>query len=104
MFGLGKWIDYPITGNDVRRYKPHPDGVFRALETAGIPPERGLVVRDSPKDIKAGRIAGTKTGIALWGVRDESQFDGLHADYGFQTPHQLLITVVSGNSSKASWE
>ncbi len=101
---LGKWIDYPITGDDVRRPKPHPEGVFRALEAAGIPPERGLVVGDSPKDIEAGRIAGTKTGIALWGVRDESLFDGVHADYGFQTPHQLLMTVVPGNRSEASGE
>ncbi len=97
--GLGKWIDCKVTGDDVRRYKPDPEGIFKALEAIGVPPEKSLMVGDSPKDVEAGKVAGAKTGIALWGIHDESLFDSVHADYRFQSPLQILQAVVPKNLS-----
>lgn len=94
VLGLGKWIDFKVTGDDVSRFKPDPEGVFKALKAIGVPPEKSLMVGDSPKDIEAGKVAGTKTGIALWGILNESLFDNVHADYRFQSPHQILQAVV----------
>ncbi len=92
--GLDKWINYPVTGDDVERYKPDPEGVFKALAALDVPAREALMVGDSPKDILAGRAAGTKTGAALWGTNGPSRFDGLEADYWFETPRELLKTVL----------
>ena len=99
VLGLEKWIDCKVTGDDVRQYKPDPEGIFKALEAIGVPPEKSLMVGDSPKDVEAGRVAGAKTGIALWGIHNESLFDSVHADYRFQSPLQILQAVVPENLS-----
>jgi HAD superfamily hydrolase (TIGR01549 family) len=91
---LEKWMAFSVTGDDVENYKPDPEGVLKALAALDVPARQALMVGDSPKDILAGRAAGTKTGAALWGVNDPSRFDGLEADYWFETPGDLLNTVL----------
>lgn len=97
LLGLGRWFASPVTGDDVERYKPDPEGVLRAMSAAGVPAQRSgrvLVVGDSPYDVQAGRAAGAKTGIALWGVGDVARFDGVEADFRFETPADLLRAVL----------
>jgi pyrophosphatase PpaX len=104
LLGLGRWFASPVTGDDVERYKPDPEGVRRAMSAAGVPAERSgraLVVGDSPYDIQAGRAAGTKTGVALWGVGDISRFDGVEADFRFETPADLVRAVLPVSSGTA---
>ncbi|MFQ5915789.1 MAG: HAD family hydrolase [Nitrospinota bacterium] len=97
LLNLGRWFPSPVTGDDVRKYKPDPEGVLKALAGMGIPAhrsDRALVVGDSPYDVLAGRAAGTRTGIALWGVTDPSRFAGVEADFRFRQPPDLTNAVL----------
>jgi len=46
--------------------KPHPDPVHFALDKLGVSAGEARFVGDSPRDMAAGRAAGTRT-AALWG-------------------------------------
>ncbi len=47
-----------ITGDDVSKGKPDPEGYLKAASQLGVCPERCIVVEDSPAGILAGRCAG----------------------------------------------
>lgn len=50
-----------LTRDDVRRTKPHPDQLLRALHCLQAHPTRSLMVGDHPMDIQGGRAAGMFT-------------------------------------------
>lgn len=47
-----------ISGDDVSKGKPDPEGYLKAANRLGVPPERCIVVEDSLAGILAGRHAG----------------------------------------------
>jgi sugar-phosphatase len=47
-----------ISGDDVSKGKPSPEGYLKAASRLGVRPERCIVVEDSPAGILAGRHAG----------------------------------------------
>lgn len=53
-----------ISGDDVSKGKPDPEGYLKAASRLGIPPERCIVVEDSP----AGILAGQRAGMRIVGV------------------------------------
>jgi len=59
-----------VGGDTCPERKPHPAPLLRAMEGLGIPPERVLMVGDSPVDIEAGKRAGVSTCGVLWGFGD----------------------------------
>jgi len=50
-----------VSIDDVKKGKPHPEPIHRALEELQVPPARAWMVGDSPADIEAGHAAGVKT-------------------------------------------
>src|SRR6185437_11882955 len=65
---LGLWerIEHLVSGTDVVRPKPDPEGVFQAAQALGVPVENILLAGDSPADVQAGRAAGARTAAVLW--------------------------------------
>lgn len=55
-----------ITDDDVKRPKPHPDGLLAALAALGAEPGDAVYIGDSRGDLEAGRAAGTRVAAALW--------------------------------------
>lgn len=51
-------IDVLVTGNDVRAYKPDPEGINMALEQLHVASSRAIMFGDSEKDIRAAHNAG----------------------------------------------
>jgi mannitol-1-/sugar-/sorbitol-6-phosphatase len=49
-----------ISGDDVTKGKPDPEGYLKAASVLGVSPERCVVVEDTPTGILAGRSAGMK--------------------------------------------
>lgn len=57
--GIEGLTDVETSSDDAERSKPHPDIFAAALEKLDLPPERTIVVGDSPYDAEAARRAGT---------------------------------------------
>jgi pyrophosphatase PpaX len=88
------WFKTVVTGEDVGRPKPDPEGVQRALQGLSLSQSRVLMVGDSASDIQAGKKAGVITGAALWGRKDLRDLWGPLAsqarpDLEFQTVTEL---------------
>ena len=47
-----------ITLDDVSRFKPHPEGYWKAAEQLNVAPDNCVVVEDAPVGIRAGHRAG----------------------------------------------
>jgi pyrophosphatase PpaX len=66
LFGLGDYFEVTVFFDDVAQSKPHPAGVLRALELLGEPPERAVMVGDSPLDIESASRAGVRSLGVRW--------------------------------------
>jgi len=91
---LKRYFAAVVTGEDVTRYKPDPEGIQMVLEKMGVRPSRVIMVGDSASDIQAGRNAGVMTGAALWGSKAMRDLWGPIAsqagpDFEFQTVAEL---------------
>ena len=49
-----------VGADDVVRGKPSPEGYLQAARLFGVPPERCIVLEDTPAGAQAGRAAGAK--------------------------------------------
>jgi len=84
-----------VTGEDVSRSKPDPEGVQLALMRLEAPPEEAMLVGDSPLDIQAGRAAGVETGAALWGTKQRQELLTSTPDYVFPSVPDFIDHVRS---------
>lgn len=70
-------LPYPpacvISGDTTNNRKPHPEPMLLACRQAGSLPGQCLYVGDAERDIAAGRKAGMKTLVALFGYIDHHE-------------------------------
>ncbi len=64
-----------IGGEDVKQHKPHPQGLFEALERLECSPECVMYVGDSVVDAELAKRAGVPLIIVLSGTTPRAQFD-----------------------------
>jgi len=64
--GLEPWIEFSVTGDEVPRSKPAPDGLLAVAAAAGLPPADLVYVGDSPLDVAAAAAAGAGFLGAAW--------------------------------------
>jgi len=90
---LSKYFDLIVGGDTFGEKKPSPIPVLKTLEILGEGPERAIVVGDTEADIKAGKSAGTKTALALWGyVKLNSEIP----DFTLSRPIDLIKLIDRG--------
>lgn len=83
--GLEKYFPVVITGDDIEFNKPHPQGIWLALQRLRVESRRAAYVGDMPADIEAGRAAGVRTAGALWHSRFRDEVIACKPDYLFET-------------------
>ena len=69
-----------VTGQTCKRTKPHPDPVLAALARLGVDASSGLMVGDTPVDIRAGKSAGAQTVGVLTGFGEREELERAGAD------------------------
>jgi phosphoglycolate phosphatase len=80
-----------ISGDDAAKPKPSPETLLLACRQIGVKPQTCVYVGDAERDIEAGKAAGMKTVVALFGYLDKS--DKPHewgADALIETPQAFL--------------
>ncbi|MCC6301480.1 MAG: phosphoglycolate phosphatase [Gammaproteobacteria bacterium] len=84
--GLAARAACVISGDSTRNRKPHPEPLLHASALIGVAPEQCLYIGDARRDIEAGRAAGMKTLVAMFGYLGEDDqphewdADGMIAD------------------------
>jgi beta-phosphoglucomutase-like phosphatase (HAD superfamily) len=58
-------FDAVMTGDQVRRGKPHPEPYRRAMRMLGIRPRHAVVIENAPNGIRSARLAGAGLIVAL---------------------------------------
>ena len=99
--GAAGLFDLVLTVEDVRRHKPDPEVLFKALELLGAPATQALLVGDSDKDLQAGNAAGVATALYLpaHNLRfyDEAQLRRWRPDYVIRDFRELLPPSERGS-------
>ena len=70
--GLTQRAACVISGDDAPQPKPSPATLLLACERANVKPEDCIYIGDAERDIQAGKAAGMKTVVAMYGYIDSS--------------------------------
>lgn len=63
---MTNFFDVIVTGDDVKKPKPHPEGVVKAVSLLGVENNEAIFIGDSDADILAGREANIFTVGVQW--------------------------------------
>jgi len=86
---LAHYFDLIVSGNDVTRHKPHPEGILKVLKNFSLRPEQVLMVGDSLSDVKASRAAGVRIASVLWDTHDHDRILQSGTDFVFYKTGEL---------------
>jgi len=84
--GLMDFFSVVVTGRDVARRKPDPEGLLKCTQALGVEPSEAVYVGDTPADIQASRAAGMAAVGVLSGAGDSG---GLSAEGPDRIIHSL---------------
>jgi 2-phosphoglycolate phosphatase len=79
-----------VTGDEITRAKPDPQGLLLVAQQLGIEPASCLYVGDAPADIRAGKAAGMKTVWAAWHPVYADEIAKLAPDLTANSPADVL--------------
>jgi pyrophosphatase PpaX len=88
-----KWFASIVTADDVDRYKPAPDPVWKAIEELRLDSTEVVFVGDSTHDMRSGRAAGVATAAALWGPYSREQLEPTEPDCWLERPADVLTLL-----------
>ena len=91
--GWESMFDAVVTGEDVARQKPDPEGLLIVAKQLGVHPRACVFVGDSPADIGAGKNAGMKTIVAGWHPVYLEQLRAMGFDYWAERPGDVVTLL-----------
>ena len=85
-----------ISGDTCENRKPHPEPILHGCHLAESDVEQCLYVGDAERDIQAGRHAGVRTAVALFGyIGENDNPDEWQADTLVESPDDLQEWITS---------
>jgi len=88
-FGLAKYFKYVITAMDTHLPKPSPEALKKCARQLSAKAYECVIVGDSVADVKAGKIAGTKTVAVLSGIFSRRELEMERPDLILESVNQL---------------
>jgi pyrophosphatase PpaX len=79
-----------VGADTLKKHKPDPAPVLKALELLESDPSTTVFVGDSPHDMEAGQNAGVRTAAALWGPFSRERLEPHRPTYWLGKPRELL--------------
>ena len=79
-----------VSGDTCENNKPHPEPILHGCHLAGSEAQHCVYIGDAQRDIEAGKRAGMRTIVALFGYIGESDFpEQWQADALLNTPNEI---------------
>jgi pyrophosphatase PpaX len=94
LVGIEDAIEVLVCADDVKKPKPDPEPVHRAVELLGADPATTIFVGDSIHDLNSGREAGVLTGAVLWGPFARHELESAKPDYWLESPADLETLLL----------
>ena len=94
--GIAGYFDMIVSGNDVVRHKPDPEGIRKFIEAFSLAPAEVLMVGDALGDITASRGAGATSVAVLWDSYDRERVARAGADRVFHEVSGFLSWLKGG--------
>lgn len=88
--GIAKYITDLVGSDNVKNYKPAPDGIELLVERYTLAKTQSVMIGDAIYDIEMGQNAQVKTAGALWGAHDPQAVIALDPTFALKDPKQLL--------------
>lgn len=85
-----QYFDIIVTGTELAKHKPNPEGIQKIIDTLGLDPQEVLMVGDALSDVKASKSAGVKVAAAAWDSYDRDGLLQARADYVFHSAGEML--------------
>ncbi|WP_459503322.1 HAD family hydrolase [Bacillus sp. C1] len=92
---LNSLFDCIITGDDVIKPKPDPEGIFHILNALNITKEQALFIGDSDADILTGKNVGVFTVGVQWLPNYQSPVFSVQPDYFINNIHDFIPLLAS---------
>lgn len=96
--GLHNYFDVMITGDDVEFPKPHPEGIFKALNYLDVLPNEAVFLGDSDADIMAGKQANVLTIGVHWLPNYQTINFNVQPDEVYSSINELIDTFTEKGS------
>lgn len=94
LLGLKQRAACIVSGDTTSNRKPHPQPMYHACQSAGSAPHECVYVGDARRDIEAGRNAGMKTVIALYGyIGDWENLNDWGADHRIDQAMDMIALL-----------
>jgi pyrophosphatase PpaX len=93
---LDSYFNVIIAIDHVKKEKPDPEPVLKALEQLGSKPDESIMIGDNFHDILAGKNAGTKTAGVAWSLKGRDYLAQFEPDYIFDNMADLLTILGEG--------
>lgn len=91
--GLLDFFEVVITGAEVTRPKPDPEGLLKCAAVLGVEPDQAVYVGDTPTDVRASRAAGMAVVSVLSGAGDSALLSAAGPDWLIHS-HTRLPEIV----------
>jgi HAD superfamily hydrolase (TIGR01509 family) len=79
--GLLDFFEIVVTGAEVTRPKPDPEGLLKCAAALGVEPGQAVYVGDAPTDVRASRAAGMAAVSVLSGAGDSALLSAAGPDW-----------------------
>jgi phosphoglycolate phosphatase len=84
-----------ISGDTCNNRKPHPEPILYGCEMAGSEVDQCLYVGDAQRDIEAGRHAGVRTAVAMFGyIGENDKPQDWQADVLLDSPDDIMEWIT----------
>jgi len=93
--GITPLFDMIVSGNDVVRHKPDPEGIRKFIAAFNLRPAEVLMVGDAAGDVTASRGAGATSVAVLWDSYDRERVLSAGPDMVFHDVQGLLAWLRS---------
>ncbi len=87
--GMTKYFDMIVSGDDVEKHKPSPEGIIKFLDKYKLNPAEVLMIGDAPVDIIAAKEAGVEIASVVWDSYEEEKVRQLNSKNIFHSVDEL---------------